>query len=281
MVRASCLCGAARWELDGPFALLSHCHCSRCRKAHGVGFATYVGVPAERIRLAGGAAVTSFESSPGFWRAFCRHCGTVVPAAPFKGVVFSPVGPFDDEPGPAPRAHIFVGSKAAWVEIADDLPRHEAYPPRVDAPLLDAAAPLPPRGEALRASCLCGGVAFELSAPPLRLWNCHCRRCRKARAAAHASNLFGPAAGARFTRGEDLLTSYKIPQAERFTQAFCRVCGAPMPRIDPARGLVVIPAGSLDDDPGLRPQAHIFVAAKASWWEIRDGAPQYAGYPPA
>lgn len=277
--RASCLCAAVGWELDGPFALLSHCHCSRCRKAHGAGFATYVGVPAGRIRLQGGAAVTSFESSAGFWRAFCRHCGTVVPAAPFKGVVFSPVGPFDDEPGPSPGAHIFVDSKAAWVEITDALPRYAAYPPGIDAPVLDAEDPLP-RGAALRASCLCGGVAFELATPPLRFYNCHCRRCRKARAAAHASNLFAAADGARFTRGEALLVSYKVAEAERFAQVFCRVCGSPMPRIDPARGSVVIPGGALDDDPGLRPQAHIFVAAKALWWEIRDGLPQYAAYPP-
>lgn len=278
MVHASCLCGAVRWELDEPFGLLSHCHCSRCRKAHGAGFATYVEVPAERLRLHGAEAVANFESSPGFWRAFCRHCGSVVPAAPFQGLVFSPVGPFDDPPPPGPRAHIFVGSKAPWVEIEDDLPRHLAYPPGFDAPVLDADAP-PPRPGVLRASCLCGGVAFELAGPPLRFYNCHCTRCRKARAAAHASNLFAAADGARFTRGEALLTSYKVPEAERFTQVFCRVCGSPMPRINPTLGHVVLPAGALDDDPGLRPQAHIFVASKAPWWEIHGALPQYAEYP--
>jgi hypothetical protein len=144
--------------------------------------------------------------------------------------------------------------------------------------VLDADAP-PPREGVLRASCLCGGIAFELSGPPLRFYNCHCTRCRKARAAAHASNLFAAADGARFTRGEALLTSYKVPEAERFAQVFCRVCGAPMPRINPTLGHVVIPAGALDDDPGLRPQAHIFVASKAPWWEIRDEMRQYAEYP--
>jgi len=45
MTRASCLCGDVVWELDGPFELMSHCHCSRCRKAHGAAFATYVAAP--------------------------------------------------------------------------------------------------------------------------------------------------------------------------------------------------------------------------------------------
>jgi hypothetical protein len=37
--------------------------------------------------------------------------------------------------------------------------------------------------------------------------------------------------------------------------------------------------GSLDDDPGLRPQAHIFVGSKAIWYEIADDLPQFAEYP--
>ena len=46
MARGSCLCGGVAWEADGPFDLMSHCHCSICRKAHGAAFATYVAVPA-------------------------------------------------------------------------------------------------------------------------------------------------------------------------------------------------------------------------------------------
>jgi len=109
--------------------------------------------------------------------------------------------------------------------------------------------------------------------------NCHCGRCRRARSAAHASNLFTASDGLRFTRGEELLASYKVPEAQRFTQVFCRVCGSPMPRIDRDRGFGVVPMGGLDDHPGLTPQAHIFTASKAPWYPITDDLPQHAELP--
>ncbi|HMI90375.1 MAG TPA: hypothetical protein VK509_03380, partial [Polyangiales bacterium] len=58
------------------------------------------------------------------------------------------------------------------------------------------------------------------------------------------------------------------------TSAFCRTCSAPMPRVDPSRDLAVIPGGSFDDDPVVRPNEHIFASSKASWFEITDGLPQ-------
>ena len=72
-----------------------------------------------------------------------------------------------------------------------------------------------------------------------------------------------------------------MPGARYFTHTFCRVCGSSMPRVDPQRGVVVIPAGGLDDDPGGREREHIFVASKAVWHEIADDLPQYDEYPTA
>jgi hypothetical protein len=132
----------------------------------------------------------------------------------------------------------------------------------------------------VRGSCLCGGVAFELTEAPALARFCHCSRCRKARAAAHASNLVGAADGLSWLRGTELLRSYKVPEARFFTQVFCRVCGGKLPRVDPERGIAVLPLGSLDDDPGRGPEHHIFVASKAPWFEITDDLPQHAEMSP-
>ena len=91
--------------------------------------------------------------------------------------------------------------------------------------------------------------------------NCHCSRCRRARAAAHTR----PTGWRRWTRsdfvrGEGHLKSYKLPDARFFTQVFCDVCGSKMPRIDPDRGIAIVPLGALDDDPGMKAADHIFVA---------------------
>src|SRR5207244_3749093 len=81
--------------------------------------------------------------------------------------------------------------------------------------------PLDPAG-AVRGSCLCGAVTFVVEGKPLRAVNCHCGRCRRARSAAHAANLFTAADGVKFTRGESNRSSYKLPEARFFTQVFCR-----------------------------------------------------------
>jgi hypothetical protein len=280
MSHATCLCGSVNWQLDAPLEKMSHCHCARCRKAHGAAFATYVMGPAGAFHLNGREHVVRWESSAGFFRCSCGRCGSVVPGDPYEGLVFLPVGNFDDDPVVRPLAHIFVASQAAWYEIADGLPRFDAFPPGIDAAVLPDRPPIDPPG-ALRGSCLCGGVAYRVEGSALRAWSCHCGRCRKARSAAHASNLFTDADGVRFTRGEELLASYKVPDAQHFTHVFCRTCGSPMPRVDRGRGLAVVPMGALDDDPGIRPQAHIFVGSKAPWFEITDNLPQHDQYPPS
>ena len=279
MVHASCLCGDVSWEIDGPFRFMSHCHCSRCRKSHGTPFATYLPGPADTLKLRGADAIARWESSPGFFRTFCRTCGSKVPGEPYQGLQFVPAGNLDEDPGLRPEAHIFVASKASWYEIPDDLPRFEAYPDGFDAPVLADREPPERSGNGLRGSCACRAVTFRIIEPPQVARHCHCGRCRKARSAAHATNLLVGAGGIVFTHGLEDIVSFKVPSAHRFTQAFCATCGSPMPWTYRDRGITVVPMGSLDDDPGIRPREHIFVGSKAPWFEIHDALPQFDSYP--
>ena len=128
-------------------------------------------------------------------------------------------------------------------------------------------------------SCLCGGVRYEITANPAWAHNCHCSRCRKIRGSAFASNLFVPLEAFRYTQGEELLRSYKLPEAARFTHVFCGVCGSSLPFPNTARGFAVVPMGSLDDDPRHPPDAHIFVDSKAPWFTITDALPRYPEAP--
>jgi hypothetical protein len=279
----SCLCGDVAWEIRPPLQFMSHCHCGRCRKAHGSAFSTAVFAPADGFRMVRGAErVTHYESTPGNERPFCGVCGSAVPGGqPWNGLLGVPAGALDDDPGVRPIAHIFVGSKAPWYDVVDGIARFDAYPPGVDAPVFPDLARPPTAAGAVGGSCLCGRVAYVVTGPVLRAQHCHCSRCRKARAAAHASNFFTAIDGVRFTRGEDALRSYKVPDAKFYTQAFCGACGSPMPRLDAGRGLASVPMGSLDDDPGVRPTRHIYVGSKAPWYEIPDdGLPQFAEMPP-
>jgi hypothetical protein len=275
-MRGRCLCGEVAWEGTGTGELVHHCHCGMCRKASGTAFVTVGGFPAADFRFVRGErGIRRYESSRGTTRDFCGRCGSGVPGAPFQDMVFVALGSLEDDPGGRPLAHIFVGSKAPGLEITDDLPRFDAYPPGYADPELLPAAPRPREEGRVNGSCLCGAVAYAFAGPVDAWHQCHCSRCRRARGAAHASNLFLDAARFRFTRGEDEVGAYKLPEAERFTQSFCRTCGGKAPRVNPERGYVAIPAGSLDDDPGSRPERHIFVASKAPWHEITDRLPQF------
>lgn len=127
----------------------------------------------------------------------------------------------------------------------------------------------------IKGSCLCGEIRYELTGEPVRAHHCHCQRCRKIGGSAFASNLFVPLDAIRYTQGEGLLQSYKLPDAERFTHVFCKACGSSLPFRNQARGVVVVPMGSLDDDPEHPPEAHIFVGSKAPWFTIKDALPQH------
>ena len=128
-------------------------------------------------------------------------------------------------------------------------------------------------------SCLCGTVAYELTADPVWAHNCHCSRCRKTRGAPFSASVFVPLSGFRFTRGEEQLHAYKVPDAEHFTHVFCGTCGSTMPWRNESRGFAVVPMGSLDSAPGIVPRAHIFVESMAPWFVITDDLPQSPGAP--
>ena len=275
MIRGSCLCRTVRWSFDGAFDQMTHCHCEMCRKAHGAPFATYAMGSSEHFRFDHGEdAVTRFESSPGIIRAFCSGCGSVVPYPVPGSEIDMPVGPLDDDPGMRATCHIFVKWKAPWHRITDSLPQHEAFECASEPPVDRPGAP-PSTDGVLRGSCLCGGAAYEVTGPIKVVHNCHCSRCRKARAAAHTTNGFAAMEDVRYTRGEDTLRTYRLPGARHFSQVFCPTCGSGMPRRDPERGVAVIPFGSLDDDPGRGAEDHIFVASKAPWYEITDDLPRF------
>jgi hypothetical protein len=130
-------------------------------------------------------------------------------------------------------------------------------------------------GDHAQGSCLCGAVAYGISGPPLRIYYCHCSRCRLGRSAACAANVFYKADGFRWVRGADLVQDFQLPEAQYFGTAFCRRCGSAMPRVSLERGVAVVPAGSLDTDPGIQPAGHIFVGSRASWDRITDSIPQF------
>ena len=123
-------------------------------------------------------------------------------------------------------------------------------------------------------NCLCGGVRFEVDSVPLIVL-CHCSICRRANGAAFESGATVPVADYRLVAGSDLIQAYESSPGVR--RDFCRTCGCRVPSPSEARGIYFVPAGLLNEDPGVKPSLHLFAASKAPWWDITDELPQHAG----
>jgi hypothetical protein len=77
--------------------------------------------------------------------------------------------------------------------------------------------------------------------------------------------------------GRDEIQRYEAPVRKHppgFRTAFCGQCGSPMPGFEAADDWFEIAAGILDDDPGLRPDRHIFIECGSAWYEIMDDLPR-------
>jgi hypothetical protein len=130
----SCLCGRARYEIDGAFRFLGNCHCVICRKVHGAAFVTWGILGPGQFRWAQGEEeLRRYESSPGTHRCSCGHCGSHLACEHGGAVGEVVVATLDCDPGARPCEHIFVGSRAPWHEITDHLPQYEEWPPQAES----------------------------------------------------------------------------------------------------------------------------------------------------
>jgi hypothetical protein len=132
----------------------------------------------------------------------------------------------------------------------------------------------------VKGSCLCGAVKYQVTGEPQRFYYCYCSRCRKVTGTEHASNLFLQPAALKWFSGEEQIRVFKVPEALRFTNSFCAICGSRLPRQGKDSDVVIIPAGSLDDAAPIKPQARIFFGSRASWSCIEGELPAYAELPP-
>lgn len=130
---------------------------------------------------------------------------------------------------------------------------------------------------AIRGSCLCGVVSYEITGSLERMGHCHCSMCRKSHGAAFATWAIINPDQFRWTSGMEFIKGYaSSPERER---CFCKKCGSPLVATHSGKVSEVV-VGTLDGDPGVRPEEHIFVGSKAPWYEIADALPQFEEWPP-
>jgi hypothetical protein len=123
-------CNAVAYEVSDEFVVAFNCHCSNCRALTGSAFLPWGEIEREKLRVTKGAdALMVIGAADGDHAMHCRECASLLYWTARGGTyVRVPYGSLVDEPALKPTAHIFVGSKAPWYEILDDLPQHDEYP---------------------------------------------------------------------------------------------------------------------------------------------------------
>jgi len=125
-----CLCGNVEYAVADTFQYAMNCHCSNCRRATGSAFKPFAGIERDRLRITRGSdGVSIFGSETGPHDVHCATCGSLLYSVVREAAyVHVTLGTLIDEPTIRPSMHIYVGSKAEWHQITDDLPQFEAFP---------------------------------------------------------------------------------------------------------------------------------------------------------
>jgi hypothetical protein len=128
VLAGKCRCGVVRYEVRDEFVYAANCHCSECRAATGSAFKPFAGIEREKLGLTAGDDAVAVFGEETLNDTRCGRCGSFLFSVVRDGAwVHVALGSLVDAPTIRPTAHIFVGSKAPWFEITDDLPQYDEY----------------------------------------------------------------------------------------------------------------------------------------------------------
>jgi hypothetical protein len=127
-----CACRTVRYQLQAEPWDTGWCHCRTCQLNSGSPTMVFASIaPDAFVVTAGEDRIRSFASSSFGRRWFCGDCGTPL----YVQVEHQPetldfsVATLDEPDRVQPGFHIFYGSRIAWAEADDDLPRHDKFRP--------------------------------------------------------------------------------------------------------------------------------------------------------
>ncbi|WP_223972001.1 GFA family protein [Bradyrhizobium sp. ma5] len=123
-----CFCRDVRYEVADAFGYALNCHCSNCRRTTGSAFKPFAGIVREKFTVTSGADGLLIYGDELTHDAHCGRCGSLLYSQVRNGAyIHVTMGTLRDAPTIRPTAHIFVGSKAPWYEILDDLPQYQEH----------------------------------------------------------------------------------------------------------------------------------------------------------
>lgn len=114
----------------------------------------------------------------------------------------------------------------------------------------------------VKGSCSCGKVSYKISGKLQNASSCHCSMCRKVSGSQSSAIAQFPGSTLTWLGGKGFLTHYK--SSDDMGTYFCSICGSPLAATYQGETLLVT-LGSIDGDPGIKVESHIFMGSKAAW----------------
>lgn len=130
MLPGRCFCGVVEYTVADEFLYAANCHCSNCRRTTGAAFKPFAGIERSKLILTKGSDLLLIFGETDANDTHCLACGSLLYSVVRDGeFVHVAMGTLTEAPGIRPTHHIFVGSKAPWFTITDDLPQYDTHAP--------------------------------------------------------------------------------------------------------------------------------------------------------
>ncbi|MEY2758017.1 MAG: hypothetical protein RIR33_1795 [Pseudomonadota bacterium] len=129
--------------------------------------------------------------------------------------------------------------------------------------------------------CMCGALRYELSAPPVMIYNCHCANCQKISGSAFNVSVIVAEAALRFTAGEPARVEWISDRGTTRRGLFCGACGTRIVNGGvPSTGVYSLRGGTLDDTSWVQPVGDTYTRSAQPWVHFVEGGLRAETLPP-
>lgn len=130
-----------------------------------------------------------------------------------------------------------------------------------------------------KGSCLCGACKYQLSGHINIFQYCHCSRCRKFTGSAFAANLFVKPEQFEWLGNTEKVATFEPQDTPYFATCFCKQCGSSLPWTPKGGHVMIIPAGTLDEEVDIKPDKNIYCSSDAGWYVEPTDLPKHDAMP--
>ena len=133
-ISGKCLCGSIEYATDAEPVFSIICHCDDCQRQTGTAFSMTVGVPKATVVFKNEDKLKEYvgESASGnpVRRKFCQDCGSpiisMIAMAPDMYMIKA--GTLNDKSWLKPTHQFWCSTKQPWLELSDELEKHDRNP---------------------------------------------------------------------------------------------------------------------------------------------------------